>query len=1012
MDETDERRSSAGWRNPKVWATPEAFDGNFVKQLLIPAGLFTQVHGVEGDLRVQNNYGTWPAATSQGLEEPPTIWARLPVGSKPGDSIATSAWIKSATLRRNDPVKVLASYEGAITFAEGTDQAPGLRRPQLGAMHAVLGYWTTNSATPATVVMPTGTGKTETMLALLVAARPKRVLVVVPSDALRTQLATKFESLGVLQELGIVTPSAIRPAVGQIQHGFATPAVAEAFARSCNVIVTTPQAFDACHDDARKAILDSCTHLFVDEAHHVAAKTWASIREQFADKRVVQFTATPFREDGKHLQGRVLYSFPLREAQAQGYFSKIDYTSVIDFGDIDSALAVRSIERLRTDLKAGSDHVLMARVGSIARAKAVKPYYDKIAPDLHPVIINSQMPKKHQTEALTELKTRKSRVIICVNMLGEGFDLTALKVAAVHDPQKSLGVTLQFIGRFARTSTNEAHGEASIFVARKDFEVDKRLRSLYSEDSDWNVVLRNLTEEAVGEQQQVSDFEDGFTSLPQEVTLRSLLPKMSTVVYRTAHGLWEPENIVDFFGEANLLTSPIGLNKEAGIAWCVVENRTDVRWGVLQTIEEVTYDLYILYFDHDRRLLYINNSANDGVFEDLACAVAGEDASRFTGSTVYRVMADIERLIPTNVGVLDAHDRFRRFSMHAGSDVTASFSQAEAGTKTQTNISGGGFRNGERVSISASLKGRIWSHTTAKSLKHWRDWCDDIGSKLLDDSINIDRVIGQFILPIPLKERPEGVLIALDWPWQIYALRADNLHLSYGGKSHELAYTDLVPDTASQEGPFRFAVKTGAWEVAYEATVEKGRLIYSTDSTEEVMVVRPRSETRLSDWLNDTGLILTLDDDRIIEGDMILRPTWDKEPFDPSTLIALDWKGTKLNRESQTKERRTDSIQFKAIAKLKADIEPWDVVIDDDGSGEIADVVAMRIDEHGLLVRLIHCKYAHSGVPGARVSDLYEVCGQAQKSVMWRRSDLAPFFTTLLDRARKKEKGRALVHLR
>lgn len=87
--------------------------------------------------------------------------------------------------------------------------------------------------------MPSGTGKTETMLALLVAARPKRVLVVVPSDALRTQVANKFESLGVLQELGIVSNSALRPVVGQIQHGFTDAAVAKSFAQACNIMVTS-----------------------------------------------------------------------------------------------------------------------------------------------------------------------------------------------------------------------------------------------------------------------------------------------------------------------------------------------------------------------------------------------------------------------------------------------------------------------------------------------------------------------------------------------------------------------------------------------------------------------------------------------------------------------------------------------------------------------------------------------------------------------------------------------------
>lgn len=98
----------------------------------------------------------------------------------------------------------------------------------------------------------------------------------------------------------------------------------------------------------------------------------------------------------------------------------------------------------------------------------------------------------------------------------------------------------------------------------------------------------------------------------------------------------------------------------------------------------------MLYFDSARKPLYINNSANDGLFEELAEAVLGSGAVRFNGAQVYRVMGDVQRLVPTNVGVLDARSQFRRFSMHVGSDVTESFTAAEAGTKTQTNISGSG----------------------------------------------------------------------------------------------------------------------------------------------------------------------------------------------------------------------------------------------------------------------------------------------------------------------------------
>jgi superfamily II DNA or RNA helicase len=991
---------ASGWQSGNIWAHPEIFTGNSVRQLAVPSSVFPSVSGISGALEVVNNYGSWPAATADRPLAEDQLWARLQLGAKPGEPLAAASWNIPKQLPRSSPDTVLDSYRDALTFSEGSEDSPGLRSPQLGAVHAVLGYWTTKRLVPATVVMPTGTGKTETMLALLVAARLPRLLVLVPSDALREQVAGKFEALGVLQKLGVVSNRALRPVVGRVLHGFAEPDAAGAFAGACNVIVATPSSLRASNPEALAVLLGACSHLFIDEAHHVAARSWSAVRDGFAEKEVVQFTATPFREDGRHLQGRVIYAFPLREAQAQGYFSVIDYTSVIDFEAVDRALAKQSLAKLRSDLAEGYDHILMARVSGIPRAKEIKALYDSLAPDLAPVIVNYQMPKGYRIEALRSLHERRSRVIVCVNMLGEGFDLPALKVAAVHDPQKSLAVTLQFIGRFARTSSHGNFGGASMFVARTEIEVDRRLRELYAEDSDWNLVLRDLTHAAVEQQQEVSDFEDGFTSLPDEVTLRSLLPKMSTVVYQAPTGNWEPQNIVEFFGEENLLTVPIGLNAQAGVAWCVIERRTAVRWGALKTIEEVSYELYVLYFDAVRRLLYINNSANDGVFQELAEAVVGVGAARFTGSTVYRVMADIDRLVPTNVGVLDAHDQFRRFSMHVGPDVTASFSQAEAGTKSQTNISGGGYREGERVTISASLKGRIWSHSTAQSLKHWCDWCDSVGDKLLDDSISIDKVIGQFILPEPLTGRPDGVLLAVEWPWIIHVQQAENLRLSHDGKVYEAAYTDLVPDTSPAGDTFAFKVTTNAWKVAYEARVENGSLRYHCTNGTEVMVVRSRSEQPLSDWLNDNGLIFVLDEDRIIENDLIYKPTWDRPPFDASQLTPLDWAGTDLKVESQTKDKLRESVQYRAIAELKT--ENWDVILDDDGSGEIADIVAMRIDPEGLLIRLVHCKYSHGKAPGTRIADLYEVCGQAQKSIMWRRSDLRPFFRTLNDRARKK----------
>lgn len=54
-------------------------------------------------------------------------------------------------------------------------------------------------------------------------------------------------------------------------------------------------------------------------------------------------------------------------------------------------------------------------------------------------------------------------------------------------------------------------------------------------------------------------------------------------------------------------------------------------------------------------------------------------------------------------------------------------------------------------------------------------------------------------------------------------------------------------------------------------------------------------------------------------------------------------------------------------------------------TGEIADIVSVKIDmqHQKILFHLYHCKYSHGELPGARVSDLYEVCGQAEESNIW-----------------------------
>lgn len=528
---------------PSLYAKAYTVDGNSATQLVEPSGVVTFESVGENNyarFNSEKRYRLLNRNESQILQEP---FLKADYSTNPIFRIHNSEWVNHP---EQTPVTgVLDSLVDQLTYKQETATEKGLRLPQIGALHAVSANWTLSTIEPVTIVMPTGAGKTETMVSIFAAHRIPRLLVIVPSDALRTQIAKKFESYGVLQDFGIIGSSAKKPVVGKVEHGFKTKVGAKEFANTCNVVIATTSALNESESEIRSTFLEQFTHLFVDEAHHIAATTWKDVRDSFIGKPVVQFTATPFREDGQRMGGKIIYSFPLKDAQKLGVFSKINYISVVDFNNIDYTIAKTAIEKLRQDLSNNLDHVLMARVQTKKRADELLPVYEELAPDLKPIILYSGLKTKTHEQRLSQLLKMESKIVVCVNMLGEGFDLPALKIAAIHDPHQSLGVTLQFIGRFARVGGIRL-GDATAVVGRGHRNVDVRLRELYAEDSDWNKVIRNISADAIEEQQEMSEFEQAFSNLPDDISIVNLSPKMSTVVYKTQSS-WHPNKIENIY---------------------------------------------------------------------------------------------------------------------------------------------------------------------------------------------------------------------------------------------------------------------------------------------------------------------------------------------------------------------------------------------------------------------------------------------------------------------------------
>jgi superfamily II DNA/RNA helicase len=208
----------------------------------------------------------------------------------------------------------------------------------------------------------------------------------------------------------------------------------------------------------------------------------------------LQFTATPYRNDGQHVDGRIIFNYPLVRAQQEGYFNKIMLRELWEPVDSDETVAKTAVTQLKADLVQGLDHIVMARTAQITKAEGLKKIYDELGTEYSPVVVHSKLKRADLNARMTQLRERKSRIAICVSMFGEGFDFPELKIAALHDIHQSLAVTIQFAGRFTRN--NPKVGDATVIVNRADNQVNDSVRELYAqgEGADWNRVLRKLTE--------------------------------------------------------------------------------------------------------------------------------------------------------------------------------------------------------------------------------------------------------------------------------------------------------------------------------------------------------------------------------------------------------------------------------------------------------------------------------------------------------------------------------------
>lgn len=950
----------------------------------------------------------------------------IKVNKKPTEhnlqSIKYQKWIKHPKFLEISTDAILDSWENNFNFKEETSGSLGLREPQIGAIYSILGHLKSSNEI-ATVVMPTGTGKTETMISVLVANKCNKLLITVPSDSLRTQLYDKFLTFGILKNsrFGVINENAINPKVGILKQGMSTIEELEDFFEKSNVIVTTMDLINSYDTISQNKIAELCSHFFIDEAHHAQAISWSKFRKKFENKSIIQFTATPFRNDSKRLEGKIIFNFSLKKAQEQGYFKKINFLPIREYDSTkaDEKIAKLAVEVLSKNIDDGFNQILMARCKNQHKAEEVFKYYEQYT-QFNPVIIHSDVPEKNLR--LEKIKNKEHKIIVCVDMLGEGFDLPELKIAAFHDIRKSLPITLQFAGRFTRTSYDNELGEASFIVNIADVDVSSELSELYAQDANWNLLLSSISSGEVTEKLDFEKLINGFQNLDNSsIPFQNINIPMSTVAYKNnSQREWTPmefakgiNNYYDYDYKFH------DVNESEKLLVIVNAKKHLIEWGNVKEFYNLEWNIIVVFYDDINKVLHIHGSDKSGLYKNLANEILGDSLELISGINVFKAFHNIKRVSLQNVGLKEYLGKHIRFRMSVGIDVEEALSIAEKQKGEKAFVFGSGYENGIKVSLGCSYKGRIWSYLKG-DLNQFKRWCIELSKKLINPNIDGNQILKETLIPKLVITLPNDVKpILIDWNESIYKEKETKYIFKAEGKKYNLSDCELRLDSNDNNSlTFELAINEASYKIKFSLFENTSGdepypdLKFENISGHTIEIDCSSVKTlSVEDFFYENLPTIWFSDNSSITGNQFIKMVQEISEYPKEKLIDdWDWSGVDLSKEAQrVSPKVTDSIQYKILEKLKT--EDFDIIYDDDGSGEIADIVTMKLLNNKLKINLYHLKYAKDGKISSSIGNFYEVCGQAQKSIHWNHKDEKELLEHLLRRETKKYSGESCSRL-
>ena len=213
--------------------------------------------------------------------------------------------------------------------------------------------------------------------------------------------------------------------------------------------------------------------IIIDEAHHSVAGSWKKVLDHFSNAKRIGVTATPCRLSGEGLREMfddLILGPTVKKLVKAGFLSphkvfgapqKINFKKVKMRGG-DYATDQLAEEMLKADItgdavkqyqKHANNLPAIAFCVNVEHAESVKTKFNNsgIAAD----IITGSMNTDDRDQVINGLSTGKIQVLVSIEVVSEGFDLSSVSCAILLRKTASLGLYLQQVGRVLRPQENK-----------------------------------------------------------------------------------------------------------------------------------------------------------------------------------------------------------------------------------------------------------------------------------------------------------------------------------------------------------------------------------------------------------------------------------------------------------------------------------------------------------------------------------------------------------------------------